>query len=95
MYRRWKDSKGRDKEYENIIRKQVGASVAEATKDQVVVPLTMEEYCIKPKNRPTASENIDMTDFYDDDYDIDDDDYDDDDDDENADDTDDSGTGKV
>ena len=36
-----------------------------------------------------------MTDFYDDDYDIDDDDYDDDDDDENADDTDDSGTGKV
>merc|ERR1719412_1807802 len=90
MYRRWKDSKGRDKEYENIIRKQVGASVAEATKDQVVVPLTMEEYCIKPKNRPTASENIDMTDFYDDDYDIDDDDYDDDDDDENADDTDDS-----
>merc|ERR1719508_459542 len=34
MYRRWKDSKGKDKEYENIIRKQVSASFAEAAKDQ-------------------------------------------------------------
>jgi len=96
MYRRWKESKGRDKEYENIIRKQVAASRAEAEKDNVVVPLTMEEYCIKAKARPTAQDNIDMTDFYDDDYDLDDDydDYEEDDEDEAADDTDDSGTGK-
>merc|ERR1719342_1661428 len=66
MYRRWKESKGKDKEYENIIRKQVSASVSEAAKDQVVVPLTMEEYCIKAKNKPTVNDNIDMTDFYDD-----------------------------
>merc|ERR1719507_2888515 len=93
MFRRWKDSKGKDKEYENIIRKQVSASYAEATKDQVVVPLTMEEYCIKAKSRPAASDNIDMTDFYDDDYDIDDDE--DDEDEEEGEDSEDSGTGKA
>lgn len=97
MYRRWKESKGRDKEYENIIRKQVCASISEAEKDNVVVPLTMEEYCIKAKAKPSVQENIDMTDFYDDDYDLDDDyeDYDEDEEDEGGDDTDDSGTGKV
>merc|ERR1712204_30547 len=94
MYRRWKDSRGKDKEYENIIRKQVSASFAEAAKDQVVVPLTMEEYCIKAKSRPTVSDNIDMTDFYDDDYDIDDD-YDDDEEGEEGEDSEDSGTGKA
>merc|ERR1712066_460311 len=87
MYRRWKESKGKDKEYENIIRKQVGASVSEAAKDQVVVLLTMEEYCIKAKKKPSTNDNIDMTDFYDDDYD-------DDEDCDGAEDTDDSGNGK-
>jgi ubiquitin-conjugating enzyme E2 R len=98
MYRRFKESKGKDKEYENIIRKQVTASIADAEKDNVVVPLTMEEYCIKPKAKPSVQEHIDMTDFYDDDYDLDDEDYSDEEDeeeDEKADDTDDSGTGKV
>merc|ERR1712080_447336 len=95
-YRRWKDSRGKDKEYENIIRKQVAASHTEADKDQVVVPLTMEEYCIKAKSRPVASDNIDMTDFYDDDYDIDDDEDDEDDDEDNeGEDSEDSGTGKA
>lgn len=79
MYRRSKDSKGKDKEYENIIKKQVLASVSEAEKDGVVVPTTMEEYCMKPKPRNAAqnavNENIDMDDFYDDDcYDLDEDD---------------------
>lgn len=50
-------------------------------------------YCIKAKNKPTVNDNIDMTDFYDDDYDLDDDDYEDEDD-EAGDDTDDSGNGK-
>lgn len=91
MYRRWKDSRGKDKEYENIIRwvwlvaewewivqwymslfnccyrKQVSASRSEAEKDNVVVPTTIEEYCIKHKNKPQEVET-DMTDFYDDDY---------------------------
>eukprot|EP00095_Tigriopus_kingsejongensis_P001341 maker-scaffold1057_size73593-snap-gene-0.30 protein:Tk01341 transcript:maker-scaffold1057_size73593-snap-gene-0.30-mRNA-1 annotation:"ubiquitin-conjugating enzyme e2-32 kda" len=75
MYRRWRDSKGKDKEYENIIKKQVQGSRAEAEKDEVVVPTTMEEYVMKPKPRQTCpQDNIDMDDFYDDDcYDMDDD----------------------
>jgi len=71
----------------------VSASHSEAAKDQVVVPLTMEEYCIKAKSKPsTVNDNIDMTDFYDDDYD----DYEDDEEDEEeaGDDTDDSGNGE-
>jgi len=101
MYRRWKDSKGKDKEYENIIRKQVQLSKAEAEKDNVVVPTTMEEYCMKPKPRSSVGggvggnggvDNIEMDDdFYDDCYDLgdDDDDDDDDEDDEEGDDEDD------
>lgn len=89
MFRRWKDSKGKDREYENIIRKQVIASKADAEKDGVVVPTTMEEYCLKPKPPPSVQDNIDIDDFYDDedcfiddddDDDLDDDDMDDDDD---------------
>lgn len=54
----------------------------------------MEEYCIKAKKKPSTNDNIDMTDFYDDDYDLDEDDYDDDEDCDGAEDTDDSGNGK-
>lgn len=74
MYRRWRDSNGKDKEYENIIKKQVQASRVEAEKDGVIVPTTMEEYIMKPKPRPSfPQDNIDMDDFYDDDcYDMDD-----------------------
>lgn len=85
MYRRWRDTKGRDKEYENIIRKQVQAARLEAERDGIKVPLTLEDYCIKTANNQsnTSSSNaIEMCDFYDDDYDLDD--YDDDDDDEDA-----------
>ncbi|XP_076354467.1 ubiquitin-conjugating enzyme E2 R1-like isoform X2 [Tachypleus tridentatus] len=67
MYRRWKESRGKDKEYENIVRKQVAASRSEAEKDNVVVPTTLDEYCIRQKPRPQESET-DMTDFYVDDY---------------------------
>ncbi|KAG1664203.1 Ubiquitin-conjugating enzyme E2 R1 [Nymphon striatum] len=67
MYRRFKDSKGKDKEYENIIRRQVTSSRLEADKDKVVVPLTREDYCIQTKAKPSDS-SIDMTDFYNDDY---------------------------
>ncbi|XP_065573510.1 ubiquitin-conjugating enzyme E2 R2-like isoform X1 [Artemia franciscana] len=83
MYRKWKESK--DKEYENIIKKQVEQSIAEAVKDGVKVPTTREEYCIKTKKPETVPECADL-DFFDDDYDDDVDEYDDD-----IDDNDDSG----
>jgi len=74
MFRRWKDSKDKDKEYENIILRQVQASKVDADKDGVVVPLTMEEYCKKAKPLWSAQDSIEMDDFYDDDcYDMDDD----------------------
>merc|ERR1719327_487876 len=71
MFRRWKESKGKDKEYEHIIRRQVTASRQEADRDGVEVPTTMEEYCMKPKSPDQlVQENIDMDDLYDDDYDL-------------------------
>ncbi|XP_013403676.1 ubiquitin-conjugating enzyme E2 R2 [Lingula anatina] len=78
MYRKWRESKGRDKEYENIIRKQVQATKQEAEKDGVVVPTTLEDYCVSTNPKPSDS-SMDAADFYDDDYgdDIDDDDDDD------------------
>lgn len=70
MYRRWRDSKGRDKEYENIIRKQATAARAEAERDGIQVPLTLEDYCIKTQVKARSSESqVEMTDFYNDDYD--------------------------
>jgi len=50
-----------------LFRKQVQASRAEAEKDQVVVPTTMEEYCMKPKKNPSSSASVDaeIDDFYD------------------------------
>ena len=74
-------------------RKQVQLSKAEAEKDNVVVPTTMEEYCMKPKPRAGGVavggggvDNIEMDDdFYDDCYDLDDDDEDDEDDEEDED----------
>ncbi|XP_076816665.1 ubiquitin-conjugating enzyme E2 R2-like isoform X2 [Clavelina lepadiformis] len=68
MYRRWKESKGRDKEYEEIIRKQVEDSRKDAEKDGVVVPLTVSEYCIKTRlSSKDSNASQDITDiFYDD-----------------------------
>lgn len=66
MYRKWRDSKGKDEEYVKIIRKQVTRTQQEADKDGVKIPLTMEEYCIKSK--PKATEPDDMNDFLCDDY---------------------------
>jgi len=91
MYRRWMESKGKDTEYEKIIKKQVEDSQKDADRDGVVVPKTMAEYCIKtrlPSKDSHASADLnDMNDFFDidDDDGMDDDfydDYDDDDDDD-------------
>lgn len=46
---------------------------AEAEKDGVEIPMTLEDYCIKTRVRAPET-NMDMTDFYVDDYDIEDDD---------------------
>eukprot|EP00918_Siedleckia_nematoides_P063173 GHVU01137625.1.p1 GENE.GHVU01137625.1~~GHVU01137625.1.p1 ORF type:complete len:237 (-),score=44.13 GHVU01137625.1:1298-2008(-) len=89
MYRKWRDSRGKEKEYENIIRKQVQATAEEAKKDGVKVPTTLAEYCVTAKPKP--QEPADLTDFYDDDYVEDDDDEDDD----FYDDDDDSGQGDM
>ncbi|VDI06045.1 ubiquitin-conjugating enzyme E2 G1 [Mytilus galloprovincialis] len=90
MFRKFKDSKGRDKEYENIIRKQVQDTKKDAERDGVTVPTTLQEYCVSIKPKPH-----DDVDFYDDDdYVGDDDDEDDDEDDDYyAEDDDDSGNG--
>lgn len=93
MYRRWRDSNGRDNEYPNIIRwfelnafvqwiislannqfalhhhqpqpidanfylfrKQALQAKLEAEKEGIVVPLTLEEYCLKPKPNPNNQE---------------------------------------
>lgn len=77
-FRKWKESKGRDKEYENIIRKQVLSTRQEAAKDGIVVPTTLADYCVSAK--PSTSDSVTDFDFYDDDYVEDDDDDDDDDD---------------
>jgi ubiquitin-conjugating enzyme E2 R len=73
MYRRWKDSKGKDKEYENIIKKQVVSGRLEAEQDNVVVPLTLEDYCKVSQTPRTSTSAAAMdSDFYVEDYDLDD-----------------------
>jgi len=95
MFRRWKESKGKDKEYEHIIRRQVTASRQDAERDGVQVPTTMEEYCRKPAHSHSGQVGsggltggsggghdiggMDMDDLYDDYDDMDDDDDDEDD----------------
>lgn len=48
-------------------RKQVSSTHAEAVKDNVIVPTTLEDYCIKHTVKP-SEQDTDLTDFYDDDY---------------------------
>ncbi|XP_072100740.1 ubiquitin-conjugating enzyme E2 R2-like isoform X2 [Mobula birostris] len=70
MFRKWRDSKGKDREYAEIIRKQVLATKAEADKDGVKVPTTLAEYCVKTKAPPhDNSSDLLYDDLYDDDMD--------------------------
>lgn len=69
MYRKWKE-KG-DKAYENMVKEQVQSSKADAARDGVVVPQTVEEYCIK-KTPVKKEPSLDMNDYFQDDYDDDD-----------------------
>uniref|UniRef100_A0A8C8B6I2 Cell division cycle 34, ubiqiutin conjugating enzyme n=1 Tax=Otus sunia TaxID=257818 RepID=A0A8C8B6I2_9STRI len=65
MYRKWKESKGKDREYTDIIRKQVLGTKVDAERDGVKVPTTLAEYCVKTKT-PAPDEGSDL--FYDDYY---------------------------
>ncbi|XP_014239513.1 ubiquitin-conjugating enzyme E2 R2-like [Cimex lectularius] len=65
MYRRWRDSKGQDKEYEEIIKRQVMSSREEADKDGVVVPMTLEDYTRASRLKKEMTP-IDLADFYED-----------------------------
>lgn len=72
----------------------MSASRLEAEKDNVKVPTTIEEYCLKPKQKNPELEADILTDFYDDDYNIGDDDDDDEADTYDNDDNEDSGNGE-
>lgn len=79
MYRKWRDSKGKDREYIEIIRKQVVATKADAERDGVKVPVTLDEYCVRTQVPPTDDgSNLLYDDYYDDEELDDDDDEDDD-----------------
>ncbi|CAJ1060476.1 cell division cycle 34 homolog (S. cerevisiae) a isoform X2 [Xyrichtys novacula] len=81
MYRKWRDSKGKDREYIEIIRKQVLATKADAERDGVKVPTTLDEYCVRTQVPPTDDgSNLLYDDYYDDEELEDDDDEDDNDD---------------
>ncbi|KAI1900461.1 hypothetical protein AGOR_G00050170 [Albula goreensis] len=49
MFRKWRDSRGKDEEYAEIIRKQVASTKADADRDGVKVPTTLAEYCIQTR----------------------------------------------
>ncbi|KAH0625818.1 hypothetical protein JD844_034101 [Phrynosoma platyrhinos] len=73
MYRKWKESKGKDQEYTDIISckkavynvLKVLGTKADAERDGVKVPTTLAEYCVKTKT-PAPDEGSDL--FYDDYY---------------------------
>lgn len=60
---------GKDNEYPNIIRKQALAANAEAKREGIVVPMTLEDYCLKPTVKPSTESGLDAN-FYDDDFDL-------------------------
>ncbi|KAF6721419.1 Ubiquitin-conjugating enzyme E2 R1 [Oryzias melastigma] len=67
MYRKWRDSKGKDREYIEIIRKQVQATKADADRDGVKVPVTLDEYCVRTRVTTTDDgSNLLYDDYYDD-----------------------------
>lgn len=71
MFRKFKESQGKENEYENIIRKQVIATKGDAEKDQVSVPTTLEAYCVTAApsvDTQKAVTNMVDADFYEDDY---------------------------
>ncbi|CAB1331423.1 unnamed protein product, partial [Coregonus sp. 'balchen'] len=67
MYRKWRDSKGKDREFAEIIRKQVHATKADAERDGVKVPTTLAEYCVRTRAPPPdEGSNLFYDDYYED-----------------------------
>ncbi|XP_055342219.1 ubiquitin-conjugating enzyme E2 R2-like [Paramacrobiotus metropolitanus] len=68
MFRRYRDSQGRDNEYEQIVKNQVMQTRAEAERDGVKVPTTVEDYCVKTvfveHKTPAPEMLMDTSDFY-------------------------------
>ena len=64
VYRRWKESGGKDDEYAAIVRKQVDTSRADADRDGVTVPTTVEDYCL-PATSAAADDALGEDDDYD------------------------------
>lgn len=55
-----------------MCRRQAMAARAEAERDGIQVPLTIEDYCIKTQVKPNTSDSqVEMADFCDEDYDED------------------------
>ncbi|BES91763.1 unnamed protein product [Nesidiocoris tenuis] len=67
MYRRWKESQGANKEYEEIIKRQVAMSREQAAKDGVDVPQTLEDYTRASRiQRERGQSQAESSDFYED-----------------------------
>ncbi|CAH8443022.1 unnamed protein product [Dicrocoelium dendriticum] len=69
-YRKWIESGGKDDEYERIVRSLVQQTSADAEKDGVCVPRTLEEYCVsgRPGNDVSSSDVDKHGSDFDDDY---------------------------
>lgn len=63
----WKESDGKDNQYEILVKQQVTASKAEAAKDGVTVPTTLEDYVVKPPTSSRTKSSFDMSFLEDDD----------------------------
>jgi len=66
-YRKWKESNGTNNEYATIVKRQVEASKQEAAKDNVSVPETEDDYCIKAQPKQPDDDAHDVIDL-DEDY---------------------------
>jgi ubiquitin-conjugating enzyme E2 R len=64
-YRKWKESNGKDEEYAVIVKKQIDATKIEAARDNVKVPETIEDYCMKSaKHCDADNDMIDLDEDY-------------------------------
>uniref|UniRef100_A0A674BWU3 E2 ubiquitin-conjugating enzyme n=1 Tax=Salmo trutta TaxID=8032 RepID=A0A674BWU3_SALTR len=67
MYRKWRDSKGKDREYAEIIRYTLYHLHTDAERDGVKVPTTLAEYCVRTRAPPPdEGSNLFYDDYYDD-----------------------------
>uniref|UniRef100_H2Z8E4 UBC core domain-containing protein n=1 Tax=Ciona savignyi TaxID=51511 RepID=H2Z8E4_CIOSA len=68
MFRDWRERKST--KYEDYVKQQVSDSQREADRDGVVVPTTVEEYCVKTTVAQESESSLNVEEFYDEDIDI-------------------------